>query len=98
MSSEQQMSESQGNQRNNSRRLGRGLDALLGTGGKKEVSEPEIGVDAADEVEKSSLSLFVSMGLSSPLLSVRVPVMDMFLLQARGAYKLLSGQDLQMYL
>ena len=56
MSSEQQMSESQGNQRNNSRRLGRGLDALLGTGGKKEVSEPEIGVDAADEVEKSSLN------------------------------------------
>lgn len=56
MSSEQQMSESQGNQRNNPRRLGRGLDALLGTGGKKEVSEPEIGVDAADEVEKSSLN------------------------------------------
>lgn len=55
MSSEQQMSESQGNQRNNPRRLGRGLDALLGTGGKKEVSEPEIGVDAA-EVEKSSLN------------------------------------------
>ncbi len=55
MSSEQQMSESQGNQRNNPRRLGRGLDALLGTGGKKEVSEPEIGVDA-DEVEKSSLN------------------------------------------
>ena len=49
MSSEQQMSESQGNQRNNSRRLGRGLDALLGTGGKKEVSEPEIGVDADEE-------------------------------------------------
>ena len=29
---------------------------MLGTGGKKEVSEPEIGVDAADEVEKSSLN------------------------------------------
>ena len=56
MSSEQQMSESQGNQRNNPRRLGRGLDALLGTGAKKEVTEPEIGVDAADEVEKSSLN------------------------------------------
>lgn len=56
MSSEQQMSESQGNQRNNPRRLGRGLDALLGTGGKQEVSEQEIGVDVTDEVEKSSLN------------------------------------------
>jgi len=56
MSSEQQMSESRGNQRNNSRRLGRGLDALLGTGGKQEVSEQEIGVGATDEVEKSSLN------------------------------------------
>ncbi|MFL2635878.1 MAG: ParB/RepB/Spo0J family partition protein [Tepidiformaceae bacterium] len=56
MSSEQQMSESQGNQRNNPRRLGRGLDALLGTGGKQEVSEQEIGVDVTDEAEKSSLN------------------------------------------
>tara|TARA_B100000029_G_scaffold497975_1_gene566180 strand:+ start:4202 stop:5176 length:975 start_codon:yes stop_codon:yes gene_type:complete len=56
MSSEQQMSESQGNQRNNPRRLGRGLDALLGTGGRQEVSEQEIGVDAINEVETSSLN------------------------------------------
>ena len=56
MSSEQQMSESQGNQRNNPRRLGRGLDALLGTGGKQEVSEQEIGVDVTDEGEKSNLN------------------------------------------
>ena len=55
MSSEQQMSESQGNHRNNPRRLGRGLDALLGTGAKQEAIEQETGVGVTDEVAKSSL-------------------------------------------